>query len=171
MKIPRTLKVTSLSDSHPDSHTKEGLKGEWMIPRGAPEEKVILYLHGGGYCLGLFNANRSFAARMAHKCSRKLFLADYRLAPEFPYPAALEDAVSALTGLYKMGYKPENCLIAADSSGCGLTLAALLKLKEEKIEMPGALVLLCPMLDLTYSEKHLQHGRQKIPCSLTRTSF
>lgn len=125
-----------------------GVKAEWLVPAGAAENKVILYLHGGGYCLGIVNTNRNFVARVASESGCKVLLADYRLAPENPYPAAVEDVLAAYRWLLSEGFLPENIVIAADSSGCGLTLAALITLRDNGEPLPAALAFMSPVVDL-----------------------
>jgi monoterpene epsilon-lactone hydrolase len=111
------------------------------------ENTAILYFHGGGFCLGIYNPNREFAARMAKESGVKVYMPDYRLAPENPFPAALEDAVAVYRGMLLEGYSAGNIVMAGDSSGCGLLLSALLRLKGQGVEMPAAVCLITPALD------------------------
>jgi acetyl esterase/lipase len=118
-----------------------------MIPAEGLNNKAILYFHGGGFCLGIYHPNREFAARMAKKCGVKVFMPNYRLAPENPFPAALEDAMAVYKGMLLEGYSAGNIVAAGDSSGCGLLLSALLALKKSGAEMPSAISLITPALD------------------------
>jgi epsilon-lactone hydrolase len=110
---------------------------------------VILYFHGGGYVAGSVETHREFLAHIARATKRRILAVDYRLAPENPFPAALEDAVTVYRWLladHRMS--PENIAIGGDSAGGGLTLATLLKLKEDGDALPGAAVCLSPWTDL-----------------------
>ena len=118
-----------------------------MIPAEGLNNKAILYFHGGGFCLGIYHPNREFAARMAKECGVKVFMPNYRLAPENPFPAALEDAMAVYKGMLLEGYSASNIVLAGDSSGCGLLLSALLALKKSGAEMPSAISLITPALD------------------------
>ncbi len=109
--------------------------------------KVILYFHGGGFCLGIYPSNREFAARICSMTETDVYMPDYRLAPEYPYPAALEDAIAAYRGLIENGVNGKDVIIIGDSSGCALAVSALLSLKESSIEMPGALNFITPVFD------------------------
>ncbi|RPH91947.1 MAG: alpha/beta hydrolase [Calditrichaeota bacterium] len=128
-----------------------GIHGEWLIPDGADRTKVILYVHGGGYVSGSCHDHRGFVSTFAQYCGYANWIYDYRLAPENPFPAALEDSVQAYAGLLDLGFKAENLLIAGESAGGGLSLALLLALKERKIALPAAAVAISPWTDLTCS--------------------
>jgi len=126
-----------------------GVAGEWVRPRGnASPERALLYLHGGAYCVGSPRTHRVITARLALRCDAAVFAADYRLAPEHPFPAAVDDAVAAYRGLMAQGYAPQRVTIAGDSAGGGLTLATAVRLRELGEPLPGALVLFSPWVDL-----------------------
>ncbi len=131
--------------------TIEGLKSEWLVPHGANAEKVILYVHGGGYVSGSCSDHRGFVAKFARNTSVTNLIFEYRLAPENPFPAGLEDSVKVYQWLLSAGYRPENIIIAGESAGGGLCLAILLALKERKIALPVAAVAISPWTDLTCS--------------------
>jgi monoterpene epsilon-lactone hydrolase len=101
-----------------------GAKGLWVTPPDA-EDRVVLHLHGGGYVIGSTTSHRPVATHLAAAARARLFLAEYRLAPEHPHPAALDDAVSAYRALLDGGAQPGRTVIAGDSAGGGLTLATL----------------------------------------------
>jgi acetyl esterase/lipase len=126
----------------------EGMEAEWVRPTGAPTERVLLYLHGGGYVLGSLNTHRSLVGTLAQRCQLNALAINYRKAPEYPFPAALDDALLAYNWLLKQGYLPQNILIAGDSAGGGLALALLLALREGGLPMPAAAVGLSPWTDL-----------------------
>jgi len=129
----------------------DGMKAEWIIPGGADLEKVILYVHGGGYVSGSCNDHRGFVAKFAKYCGVTNLLYEYRLAPEHPFPAALDDSVKAYNWLLDRGFKPKNIIIAGESAGGGLGLALLLALKDLNRALPAAAVAISPWTDLTCS--------------------
>jgi len=112
-------------------------------------QNILVYLHGGGYVIGGPDSHRDVAWRIADKCSCKLLLVDYRLAPEHPFPAAIDDATSCYQGLLDSGFQPENIAFAGDSAGGGLTAATLLNLKHLELPQPKCAVLMSPWLDLS----------------------
>ena len=134
----------------------EGLKSEWLIPDGANAEKLILYVHGGGYVSGSCNDHRGFVSKFAKNTGVTNLVYEYRLAPENPFPAALDDSVKVYQWLLASGFKPENILIAGESAGGGLCLAILLALKERNIALPVAAVAISPWADLTCSSDSYQ---------------
>src|SRR5713226_9828306 len=97
-----------------------GVKAEWIVPPGAAEDRVILYLHGGGYVMGSINTHRAMVARIARASQGRALLIDYRLAPEHPFPGAVDDAVAAYRWMLSQGCKPAKVTIAGDSAGGGL---------------------------------------------------
>lgn len=138
-----------------------GIHAEWIEPVGIDSQKVILYLHGGGYCICSLDTHRGLAARLALASRARLLIIDYRLAPENPYPAALEDALAAYNWLRSQGIPAKQVAVGGDSAGGGLTLATTVSLRTAGQELPGALFLLSPWTDLTFSgESH--HTRKKI---------
>lgn len=143
----------------------EGIKSEWLNPKGSNPEKVILYIHGGGYVSGSCSDHRGFVSKFAQFTGVTNLIFEYRLAPEHPFPAALNDSVKMVEKLLSLGYKPENILLAGESAGGGLTLATLLALKERKIPKPVAAVAISPWIDLTCSSNsyHTKNKRSPAP--------
>jgi len=131
--------------------TAEGIAAEWLIPEGADRENVVLYVHGGGYVSGSCSDHRGVVSKLARYTEVTHLLYEYRLAPEHPYPAALEDSVVVYRWLLASGFKPGNIMMAGESAGGGLCLATLLALKERNLPMPSAAVVLSPWTDLTCS--------------------
>lgn len=127
----------------------DGIKAEWLIPEGANPEKMIFYVHGGGYVAGSCSDHRSFVSKFAAFTGVSNLIFEYRLAPEHKFPAAVEDSAKVYQWLLSQGYKPENIIIAGESAGGGLTLATLLYLKENNIPLPKAGVAISPWTDLT----------------------
>jgi acetyl esterase/lipase len=127
------------------------VKGEWVRPARAAVNAgtigTILYLHGGAYCVGSPATYRAVTSRLAHSTGLPIFVADYRLAPEHPFPAALDDAVSAYRSLLETG----PVVIAGDSAGGGLSLATALAVRQRQIDLPAALILFSPWVDLATS--------------------
>jgi acetyl esterase/lipase len=139
----------------------DGIKSEWLIPETANPEKVIMYVHGGGYVSGSCNDHRGLIAKFAKYTGIQNLLYEYRLAPEYPFPAALDDSVKVYKWLLAEGFKPENILIAGESAGGGLCLAILLALKEQGIPMPVAAVAISPWTDLTCSSDSYRTRNKK----------
>ena len=129
----------------------DGLKAEWLVPEGADTAKVILYMHGGGYVSGSCNDHRTIVARFAHYTGFSNLLYEYRVAPEHPFPAALDDSMTVYRHLLDKGVKPQNILFAGESAGGGLCLATLLALKDQNLPLPVAAVAISPWTDLTCS--------------------
>lgn len=127
------------------------LPGEWVIPRVVQRTGVILFTHGGGYLAGSPRTHRSCTAWMAHHAGMRLFSLDYRLAPEHPFPAALDDAVRAFRALVAAGTSPSQIVLAGDSAGAGLALATMLRARADGDALPAAAALICPLTDLTGS--------------------
>jgi acetyl esterase/lipase len=133
----------------------ESTPAEWVSGPGARDDRTILFLHGGGYSLGSCKSHRELAARIAVASEASALVIEYRLAPEHPFPAGLDDAVAAYRWLLRSGKKPGNIIIAGDSAGGGLTLATLLSLRDAGDPLPAGAVLLSPWTDLaTTGESH-----------------
>jgi epsilon-lactone hydrolase len=125
-----------------------GIKAEWVSAPGADAGRVILYLHGGGYVIGSINTHRAISGRISRAAKARVLLIDYRLAPEHPFPAAVEDSIAAYRYLLAQGTRPGRIAVAGDSAGGGLAIATLVAIKEAKLPMPAAGVGLSPWVDL-----------------------
>jgi epsilon-lactone hydrolase len=125
-----------------------GVKSEWVTAPGADAGRAVLYLHGGGYVIGSINTHRALAARISTAAKARVLVIDYRLAPEHPFPAAVEDSVAAYRWMLAQGLKPSRIAVAGDSAGGGLTVATLVAIREAKLASPGAGVCLSPWIDL-----------------------
>ena len=126
------------------------IRCESVAVRGAaPAGRAVVYLHGGGYCQGSPATHRIITGQLALESGARVVAADYRLAPEEPFPAAVEDAVAVYRGLLADGLAPSATVIAGDSAGGGLAVAAALKLRQDGLPQPAALVLFSPWVDLT----------------------
>ena len=125
-----------------------GVPGEWVVAPEADADRVVLYLHGGGYCMGSLTSHRRLVSQLSADAKARVLSLEYRLAPEHPFPAAVDDAVAAYQWLLREGVPADRIAIAGDSAGGGLTLATLLALRDEGIAMPAAGVPLSPWADL-----------------------
>ena len=139
----------------------EGLNAEWLVPAGAPATPVIFYTHGGGYISGSCSDHRALVGKLAKGAGMRLLLFEYRLAPEHPFPAAVEDTLTAYRWLLAQGFEARNIVIAGESAGGGLALAALLAFKDTGLPLPAAGVVMSAMTDLTMSgESHRTRVKQ-----------
>ena len=134
---------------------------EILEPEVAAAKRVILYAHGGSFVNGSCKAARNFCASFAHECACKLFLPEYRRAPEYPFPAGLEDIFVTYRGiLKKYAFSPASVVIAGDEAGANLAIALIHYLKQKKLPQPAALVLISPWLDISCSNEEI-HTLQK----------
>lgn len=126
-------------------------------PELAAADRAIIYAHGGGFVSGSCKASRNMCVSLAHECNSTLFLPEYRLAPEYPFPAGLDDLYALYTGImHQSDFKPHNIIFAGDGAGCSLVTALIHRLKMENIPLPAALVLISPWVDLTCSNPKLK---------------
>ena len=135
----------------------DGIKAEWVsVNRAHMKKYVILYCHGGGYMTGSYRYARSITNKLASSTSMDVLSFDYRLAPEHPYPAAIEDALKVWDYLMYQGYGARDIIIAGDSAGGNLALTLTLALKEQGRLLPRGLLLFSPWTDMTHSGKSYQ---------------
>lgn len=127
----------------------EDLPAEWITPPGSSAERLLVYFHGGSYNSGSINSHRSLVANIAASAKSRALTIDYRLAPEHPFPMALEDALTAYRWLLNNQLSPDQIVVAGDSSGGGLTLSLLISLREANEPLPAMAVCLSPWTDLT----------------------
>lgn len=125
---------------------ENGLQGDRLLV--SKPSQVILYLHGGGYVCGKTKTYHNFCSRLAKELGAEVWLPDYRLAPEHPFPAAIEDAIASYELLLHKGWRAEQITVAGDSAGGGLALGLLLALRDAKRPMPKCAVLLSPYADV-----------------------
>lgn len=144
-------------------HPFENFQSAWVIPRDERRQGVILYLHGGGYTCGDLDYAKGFGSMLAVRCGVRVFCAGYRLAPENPYPAALEDALTAYRYLLEKGYGPEHIALCGESAGGGLCYALCLKLKEMEMALPCGILAISPWTDLTQSGESYERNREADP--------
>jgi monoterpene epsilon-lactone hydrolase len=130
----------------PIHHT--GVRGEWLVPKDVDGDRVLLYLHGGGWFMGSPRTHRALVADLARGARFRAVSLGYRLAPEHPYPAALDDCVLAYEWLLASGIHPNRLVVSGDSAGGNLALALLLRLRDAGTPLPAGAVLLSPFTDL-----------------------
>ncbi|MEZ4663520.1 MAG: alpha/beta hydrolase [Caldilineaceae bacterium] len=140
MKLPKDVRATKL--------TINGLGAEWIIPQRPAEGKVLLYIHGGGFISGSCQTHRMHVAKFVQGSQLKSLLFDYRLAPEHPFPAALEDCVMVYQWLLEQGHEASDIIVGGESAGGTLTLSLLLALKAKSISLPKAAFSISPVTDL-----------------------
>ena len=144
-----------------------GMNAAWVRPhRGHDRRHAILYCHGGGYTSGNLGYSRPIASKLAHATGYEVLCFEYRLAPEHPYPAAVEDALRAWDHLMYLGYGARDVTVVGDSAGGNLALVLCRRLREQKRMLPGSLVLLSPWTDMTASGPSYTE-RQEIDPMLT----
>jgi acetyl esterase/lipase len=136
----------------------DGINAEWIIPQNPLQEKVLLYIHGGGFISGSCLTHRMHVAKFANKCQIRSLVFDYRLAPEYPFPAAVEDCKSAYKWLLSRGYKPNSIIVGGESAGATLTLSLLLALKADNIILPKAAFSISPVTDLSCNAKSFEYN-------------
>ena len=136
-------------DIQAENVTVAGRAAEWVRAPGSQTGRAILYLHGGGYVMGSANTHRSMVGEISRAAQAAALLVDYRLAPEFPFPAAVEDGVAAYRWLLDQGFAPKNLAVAGDSAGGGLAVATLVSARDQGLPMPAAAVPISPWSDLT----------------------
>lgn len=136
--------------------TAGGRPAEWTRAAGSRPDAAILHLHGGGYVVGSPRTTRPITAGLARRTGLPVLAPDYRLAPEHPYPAAIEDTVAAYSWLADQGIDPRRMIVTGDSAGGGLTMALLLVLRERSLPLPAGAVGISPLLDLTLSSPSIE---------------
>jgi len=137
----------------------------WIVPEGAPEEKLLLYFHGGGFVMGSSASHSGLVAKLARRCGVKALLFDYSLAPEHPAPAAVYDGAAIYEWLLAQGFAPQDIVFAGDSAGGGVALGTLMKCRDDGRPMPAACVLFSPCTDATLSGESHKTRRRADPCT------
>lgn len=134
----------------------DGVRGEWSSVAGSDQNRVLLYFHGGGYCAGSALSHRRMVTEAGRAGGLRTLALEYRLAPEHPFPAALEDATKAWHFLRQQGIAAEHIAVGGDSAGAGLTLALMQSLRDAGQPMPGCLWLISPWADMTLTAASLE---------------
>ena len=134
-----------------ESLRTDSFQGEWFIPTGADDKRVILYLHGGAFVLGSSLLYRELLVQLAEMSGIRILFLDYRLAPEHPYPAAFDDCLSAYSHLINNGYQAKNIAVCGDSAGGNLALILSILASEHELPKPACLACFSPFIDLSFS--------------------
>ena len=146
--LPKNTKFKRVSVGNIDA--------EWITCGEFETDKIFMFMHGGGYYRGSIASTRATVARISAEAKVRCLSIEYRLAPEYPFPAAIDDTYTAYNWLLKEGVKPKNIIVSGQSAGGGLCLALLLKLKENYFSQPRGAVALSPWTDLTQSGKTMK---------------
>ena len=144
--VPPDVKIESVE--------ADGVQAEWQIVPGASEEKILMYLHGGGWIFGSAFTHRVLTVAVGKAAGMQVLSVNYRLAPENPFPAGLEDCAKVYRWLLLKGFKPSNIIIAGDSAGGNLTLAGILNLRDKGLPLPKGAVCLSPATNLQFDAFH-----------------
>lgn len=128
--------------------TANGVPAEWVTAPGSDSNRVVLYFHGGGYTIGSIASYRSYTGRIARAAQSRLLSVGYRLAPEHPFPAALDDAVASYRWLLDQGIAPSRIAVVGDSAGGGLALSMAIAIRAAGEPTPAAIVVIGPVTDL-----------------------
>jgi epsilon-lactone hydrolase len=151
-KIPENIEITRVDIPG----LPAGLSAEWICPNQTPKDKAIFYTHGGAYVSGSCDDHRTHVAKIVARSGIPALLYEYRLAPEHPFPAAMEDTLTAYRWLLAQGIAPEKIVIVGESAGGGLCLAALLGIRGENLPLPAAAVAMSPWTDLKLTGESYQ---------------
>src|SRR5262245_27166158 len=160
--VRRRVAFMGLLDPRPPRGTETirlnagGVQADRIATQASRDDRYVLYLHGGAYVSGSPALYRDLTWRLATMCRARVLCIDYRLAPEHPFPAALDDAVAAYHWLLAQGAEPRHVALMGDSAGGGLTLAALLRLRDEGTALPAAAVVVSPWTDLGLTGESLR---------------
>ena len=140
-------------DINRETVSAEGVSCEWLLPQNSLKDQVLLYLHGGGFVFGLTTLHLQLGAYLARKLGMRVLMVEYRLSPDHPFPAALDDSQMAYRWLLKQGIEAKNIVVAGDSAGGNLTLTMLMALRDGGESLPAAAACLSPVTDLTPNDK------------------
>lgn len=162
-KLGEIMQAMHRKDVIVREHDFPQFRSAWILPRDERRQGVILYLHGGGYTCGDLEYAKGFGAVLADQEGVRVLCPAYRLAPEHPFPAALEDAAEAYRYLLDKGYGPGKILLCGESAGGGLCYALCLYLRQQKLPLPCGIIAISPWADLTGSGESYQSNREKDP--------
>jgi acetyl esterase/lipase len=152
--------------------TVGNIPAEWLRPADTTDNQAILYLHGGAYTMGSCATHRALASRIAIASKTPALQPEYRLAPEHPFPAALQNCVAAYRWLVDHGIPPRRIVVAGDSAGAGLALALAVTLRDDDVPIPAAIVCISPWADLELTGESLgTHASVDLVCSLEDSRF
>ena len=150
----------------------EGVRGSLVVPRDELRGGIILYIHGGGFVCGSLSYARGYASVLAYECGMRVFAVEYSLAPEAPFPAALDDVYLAYRAIVDSGIAPESIVLAGESAGGGLVYSLCQKLRTLGEPMPAGIISISPWVDLTLSGESYENNKESDPSlSKERLSF
>ena len=156
-------RLTAVVPPHPGVAVRTisagGVPADLVVPRGAPRDRCLLYVHGGAWCIGSPRTHRGLAGDLTARAGVRGIVIDYRLAPEHPFPAGLDDCVTAYRWLLARRVDPGRIVVVGDSAGGNLAAALLVRLRDEGVPLPGGAVLLSPATDLTMTGASLVTNR------------
>ena len=158
--LGEVMRAAHYSRSKVKQHDFPDFQAAWVMPGDQRRDGVVLYLHGGGYTCGGLEYALGFGSVLADNCGVRVFCAAYRLAPENPFPAAVDDALTAYQYLLKKGYTPNQISLCGESAGGGLCFCLCLRLKELGMELPGSITAISPWTDLTGSGESYETNRE-----------
>ena len=161
--VPKSAVITPVNISS----NGDGVRGEWIAWQGQTPQRTIYYLHGGGYIACSPATHRAFSVALARAAEARVFMLDYRLAPEHRFPAPVEDAVAAYRWLLAQGEQPDNMLIGGESAGGRLTIATLVALRDAGLPLPKAAFVVSPWTDMTGSGASAQRNEKTDPMFYT----
>lgn len=141
----------------------DSIPSEWLIPIGSPQDRVLMYIHGGAWFMGSSNTHRGLVSRLAYESGISALVINYRLAPENPFPAGLHDCIKAYDWLMRAGFPADKIIVAGDSAGGNLTLALLIALKDTDKPFPAGAVALSPATDLANTGESYKTRRHLDP--------
>ena len=171
-KLGKLMHFTRRHDVVVQDKSSGELNAQLIVPRDELRGGVILYLHGGGYVCGTSEYSKGFASVLSAECGMKVVSADYRLAPEAPFPAALDDAYGIYCEMLKRGLDAKSIIFAGESAGGGLAYALCLRLRDEGKPLPAGIIAISPWCDLTLSGESYSENRDKDPSlTLERLEF
>ncbi len=147
-----------------------GISSEWIYPNNCDRTKVLLYFHGGGYMVGSYNTHRGLVSQIAKHAEVSALSINYRLAPEYPYPAAIEDCAKAYEWLLNKGFSPSQICLGGDSAGGGCVVGTLTYLRDKNIPLPKCAIAISPWVDHTFSG-HSFPSRDKLDPMLIADGF
>jgi epsilon-lactone hydrolase len=142
-------RIRMAADVTREAVSADGVACEWLIPQNSPRDQALLYIHGGGFVFGMTPLHLEMVAYLAQKMGIRTLMVDYRLAPEHPFSAPLDDCVTAYRWLLKQGMTAQNIVVAGDSAGGNLTITTMMKLRENGERLPVAAACLSPVVDLS----------------------
>ena len=154
-KLPQNVTIEKVSVGQ--------INCEWVIPPNIDSSKMLYYIHGGGFYAGSLNTHRVAVANFASSMGIRAFHIDYRLAPEYPFPSAVEDCVSVYKWLIEQGISPNSIIIGGESAGATLTLNTLITCRNQGVKLPAGAICLCPLTDFAFnSESLIKHAESEL---------